>query len=128
MVCPCPNDGLILAAPPKASMSQISIFASLNHIHHHTYFKNSYVHIQVFHILHYHTMKLLQAFKSFLTRESIVENRQWKLVRCWPHNSAAKLIHCTPHNSVTKIVSLQALQFRKWMLLRCSQHIFSSEC
>jgi len=47
--------------------AQISIFASSNYIHHHTYFKNPYVHIQVFHILHYHTMKLLQAFKSFLT-------------------------------------------------------------
>jgi hypothetical protein len=42
---------------------QISTFASLNHIHHHTYFKSSYVHIQVFHILHHYTMKLLQAFE-----------------------------------------------------------------
>jgi hypothetical protein len=35
-------------------------------------------------------MKLLQAFKSFLTGDSIIENRQRKLVRCRPHNSAAK--------------------------------------
>jgi hypothetical protein len=55
---------------------QISIFASSNHIHHHTYFKNPYVHIQVFHILLHLTMKLLQAFKSFLTGDSIVENWQ----------------------------------------------------
>jgi len=52
---------------------QISTFVSLNHIHHHTYFKSSYVHIQVFHILHHHTMKLLLAFKSFLPRRPIVE-------------------------------------------------------
>jgi hypothetical protein len=121
---------------------QISIFASSNHIHQHTYFKNPNVHIQVFHILHNHTMKLLQAFKSFFTRDSIVENQQRKLVRCKPHNSAAKTD------------SLQALQFRQWILtslqpthfqqpklircmqlnfgsesqFRCSQYTFSSEC
>jgi len=69
---------------------QISTFASLNHIHHHTYFKSPYVHIQVFHILHHHTMKLLQAFKSFLPGGSIVENQQRKLFRCSPHNLATK--------------------------------------
>jgi len=53
--------------------SQISTFVFLNHIRHHTYFKSSYVHIQVFHILHNHTMKLLLAFKSFLPRRLIVE-------------------------------------------------------
>jgi len=53
--------------------SQISTFVFLNHIRHHTYFKSSYVHIQVFHILHHHTMKLLLAFKSFLPRRLIVE-------------------------------------------------------
>jgi hypothetical protein len=53
--------------------SQISIFVFLNHIRHHTYFKSSYVHIQVFHILHHRTMKLLLAFKSFLPRRLIVE-------------------------------------------------------
>jgi len=53
--------------------SQISTFVFLNHIRHHTYFKSSYVHIQVFHILHHHTMKLLLAFKLFLPRRLIVE-------------------------------------------------------
>ena len=53
--------------------SQISTFVFLNHIRHHTYFKSSYVHIPVFHILHHHTMKLLLAFKSFLPRRLIVE-------------------------------------------------------
>jgi hypothetical protein len=44
-------------------------------------------------------MKLLQAFKSFMTGESIVENQQRKLVRC------------LPHNSTVKTDSLQATQF-----------------
>ena len=119
---------------------QISIFASSNHIHHHIYFKNPYVHIQVFHILHHHTMKLLQALKSFLTGDSIIENRQRKLVCCWLHNLAAKLLHYRPHSSTAKTDSPQAahsaaktdspqaLIFQQRMLLRCSQHTFSSEC
>ena len=107
---------IIMASPPKTSMPQINIFASSNHIHHYTYSKNPYVHIQVFHILHHHTMKLLQAFKSFLIGESIIENQQSKPVCCWPHNSTAET------------VSLQALQFRQRMLLRCSQHTFSNKC
>jgi hypothetical protein len=54
--------------------SQISIFVFFfNHIHHHTYFKSSYVHIQVFHILHHHTIKLSQAFESFLLGRPIIE-------------------------------------------------------
>jgi len=53
--------------------SQISTFVSLNHIRHHTYSKSSYVHIQVFHILHHHTMKLLLVIKSFLPRRPFVE-------------------------------------------------------
>jgi hypothetical protein len=48
---------------------------------HHTYFKNINVHIQVFHILHDHTMKLLQAFKSILIWKSVAEHQQLKLVR-----------------------------------------------
>jgi len=64
--------------------SQISTFVFLNHICHHTYFKSSYVHIQVFHILHHHTMKLLLAFKSFLPRTLIVESdsKNWFAVGC----------------------------------------------
>jgi hypothetical protein len=89
----------------------IITFASLNHIHHHTYFKSPYVHIQVFDILHHHTMKLLQAFKSFLPGWSIVENQQqnWfaadHIIRQW------KLIRCRPYNSVVKSGLLQAAQF-----------------
>ena len=92
---------------------QISIFASLNHIHHYTYFKNPYVHVQVFHILHHHTMKLLQAFKSFLIGESIIENWQRKLICWWLHKSAAKTSSLqVPHNSAAKIVLLQPLQLQ----------------
>jgi len=90
--------------------SQISTFVSLNHIHHHTYFKSSYVHIQVFHILHHHTMKLLLAFKSFLPRRPIVEinsenwfaagcaMRQRESVRCRLRNAAARIGSLRRHN------------------------------
>jgi hypothetical protein len=62
--------------------SQISTFVSLNHLRHHTYSKSSYVHIQVFHILHHHTMKLLLGIKSFLPRRPIVEigSENWFVV------------------------------------------------
>jgi hypothetical protein len=119
-------------------MPQISIFASLNHIHHHTYFKNPYVHIQVFHILHHHTIKLLQAFKSFLTRESIIENQQRKLVRCWPHNSAMKLIRYRPFDFNSKsqfccsrqrmLIRCRTTQLQQRILIRCSQHTLGTEC
>jgi hypothetical protein len=115
---------------------QISTFASLNHIHQHPYFKISYVHIQVFHILHHHTIKLLQAFKSFLPGVYCRKSTA-KLIRCWPPNSTAKtvllqgtqfsskswfaaghtirhrkLVRCKPQNSMTaKTSSLQATQF-----------------
>jgi hypothetical protein len=72
--CPCPDDGPIPTAPPKTSMvTNQYICISLNHIHHHTSFKSSYVHVQVVLILHYHTMKVLQAFESFLPRRPIIE-------------------------------------------------------
>ena len=73
MVCPCLSDGPIPATTPKTPMATINSFASSIHIHHHTYFKSSYVYIQVFHILHHHTMKWLLAFKSFLPRRPTVE-------------------------------------------------------
>ena len=131
----------------------ISTFASLNHIHHNTYFKNPYVHIQVFHILHHHTTKLLQAFKSFLTRESIVENQQRKLIRYWTHNSAAKInllqavqfgsencFAASTSISAANATSLQPTHFQQRMLIlymqlnfnsesqfHCRQHTFGSE-
>jgi len=86
--------------------SQISTFVFLNHIRHHTYFKSSYVHIQVFHILHHHTMKLLLAFKSFLPRRLIVEIgsenwfaagcpiRQRELFRCRQSFQQRQLFRC----------------------------------
>jgi len=55
-----------------SQISTVVFILFLNHIHHHTYFNNSYVHIQVFPILHHHIMKLLLAFKSFLPRRLIV--------------------------------------------------------
>jgi hypothetical protein len=106
--------------------SQISTFVSLNHIHHHTYFKSSYVHIQVFHILHHHTMKLLLAFKSFLPRRPIVEinsenwfaagcaMRQRKSVRCGATISAAKTGLLQPTCfAAANATSLQTTQFRQ---------------
>ena len=107
--------------------SQISTFVFLNHIRHHTYFKSSYVHIQVFHILHHHTMKLLLEFKSFLPRRLIVEIssenwfasgcpfRQRELVRCRLPNLAVTLFRCR-----------QPIRQRK--LFRCWRHNFGSKC
>jgi len=74
--CSCLDDGPIPTAPPKTSMvtnQYICIFES-----------HSYVHIQVFHILHHHTMKLLLAFKSFLPRRLIVEigSENWFAAGC----------------------------------------------
>jgi hypothetical protein len=95
----------------------------LNHIRHHTYFKSLYVHIQVFHILHHHTMKLLLAFKSFMPRRHIVEIgsenwfaagcpiRQQQLFRCRLPNSAAKTVSLQAAISAARTGSLQAAQF-----------------
>jgi len=107
--------------------SQISIFVFLNHIRHHTYFKSSYVHIQVFHILHHHTMKLLLAFKSFLPRRLIVEIgsenwfaagcpfRQRELVRCRHLIRQRELFRCRQ-------------PVRQRQLFRCRRHNFDSKC
>jgi len=88
--------------------SQISTFVFLNHIRHHTYFKSSYVHIQVFHILHHHTMKLLLAFKSFLPREAYCRNRQRELVRCRLPNSTARTGSLQAANLAAKTILLPA--------------------
>jgi len=122
---------------PHHLRHQWCTFVFLNHIRHHTYFKSSYVHIQVFHILHHHTMKLLLAFKSFLPRRLIVEIgsenwfaagcpirqrklfhcrqpvRQRELVRCRLPNSAAKTVSLQATSSAAKTVSLLAPQFRQ---------------
>ena len=111
----------------KHQWSQISTFLFLNHIRHHTYFKSSYVHIQVFHILHHHTMQLLLAFKSFLPRRLIVENRQRELVRCRLPISAARTGSLQAANSATRTVSLLAPQFRQQMLTRSRQLNFGSD-
>ena len=101
--------------------SQISTFVFLNHIRHHTYVKSSYVHIQVFYILHHHTMKLLLAFKSFLPRRLIVEigSENWfaagfplqqrELFRCRLPNSAARTVSLQAPNSATRTVLLPAV-------------------
>jgi len=103
--------------------SQISTFAYLNHIHHHTYFKSPYVHIQAFHILHHYTMKLLQAFKSFLpggllqkignktdsSQDTQFSSENWFTVgrTVWQR----KPVRCRPHISTAKTSSLSAAQF-----------------
>jgi len=107
--------------------SQISTFVFLNHIRHHTYFKSSCVHIQLVHILHHHTMKLLLAFKSFMPKRLIVEIssenwfaagcpiRQRELFRCTQPIQQRKLLRCW-----------QPIRQRK--LLRCWRHNFGSKC
>jgi len=109
--------------------SQISTFVSLNHIRHHTYFKSSYVHIQVFYILHHHTIKLLLAFKSFLPRRPIVE-REWKLVRCKLRNLASKTgsLQATQfgsENCFAASASISAANVTSLhpTLLRCNQQV-----
>jgi len=121
--------------------SQINTFVFLNHIRHHTYFKSSYVHIQVFHILHHHTMKLLLAFKSFLLRRLIVEIgsenwfaagcpiRQHKLVHCWQPIRQWKLVadssvSTTNHNfiianSTSTTIRCRQLHFGSESQVRC---------
>ena len=135
----------------KHQWSQISTWVSLNHIRHHTYFKSSYVHIQVSHILHHHTMKLLLAFKSFQLRRPIIEigNENWFAAGCQFNsevgflqaanstvktgslkgdNSAAKTGSLQAATSSTKTGSLQTTQFRQRMLIRHNRHSFGSEC
>jgi len=119
---------------------QISTFASLNHIHHHTYFKSPYVHIQVFHILHHHTMKLLQAFESFLLGGSIVENRQQNRFAAGHTIQQQKLICCRPYSLAVKTSSLEAAHIgsKNWFavgrtirqrkLFRFRHHNFGSKC
>jgi hypothetical protein len=104
--CPCPDNGPILAAPPKtSSVTNQYICIFFNHINHHTYFKSSYVHIQVFHILHHHTMKLSQAFESFLSWRLIVKVGT-KPIRNRPHDSAMKTNSLRSYNSAVKTGSL----------------------
>jgi len=77
--CSCLDDGPISIAPPKTSMitnQYICIFESPSPPH---LFQEFIFHIQVFHILHRHTMKLLLGIKSFLPRRPIVEfgSKNW---------------------------------------------------
>ena len=62
---PCPVTGPIPVALPNTSMITNQHIAFDTHVH-----------IQVFHILHNHTMKLLQVFTSFLTWKFVIENQQ----------------------------------------------------
>ena len=93
--------------------SQISTFVSLNHIRHHTNFKSSYVNVQVFHILHHHPMKLLQAFESFMSGRPIVKigSENWFVAGCtvWQR----KLVRCWRTISAVNANSLQTTQFRQ---------------
>jgi len=58
--CLSPVECQILVSPPNTSMITISTFVYDNHItRHHIFSKNAHVHIQVFHILHNHTMRSL---------------------------------------------------------------------
>ena len=132
--------------------SQINTFVFLNHIHHHTYFKGSYVHIQVFHILHHHTMKLLQAFESFLPegllQKSAVKTdslqavlRQRKLFRCQCNNFGSECYFGAANTFLTMnanslqttqfrqlvTISLQTTQPRQRTLICCRQYNFGSE-
>ena len=118
---------------------QISTFISLNHIRHHTYFKSSYVHIQVFHILHHHTMKLLLAFKSFLPRPIVEfgsENsfaagcpiRQRKLVRCRLPMRQRMLLRYNQHVLWQRmLLRCRQLNFSNESQICCKQYNFGSE-
>jgi hypothetical protein len=72
-------------------------------------------------------MQLLLAFKSFLPRRLIVENRQRELVRCRLPISAARTGSLQAANSATRTVSLLAPQFRQQMLTRSRQLNFGSD-
>jgi len=108
--------------------SQISKFVSMNHIHHHTYFKSSYVHIQVFHILHHHTMKLLQTFGSFLAGRPIVEINIENWLAACRKIQKQKQVCCGLHNSAEKNYFAAGCTIRQQKLFRCWRHNFSSEC
>ena len=95
---------------------QINIFASLNHIHHHTYFKYPYAHVQMFHILHHHTMKLLQASKSFMIGG----------IYCRKLAVKTGSLLATQFGSENWFVAGRAIQHRK--LFRCKHLNFDSEC
>jgi len=101
-----------------SQISTVVFILFLNHIHHHTYFNSSYVHIQVFPILHHHIMKLLLAFKSFLPRRLIVGigSENWFAAGC-PIRQRAPLLapqfRCTTHESAANITSLQEVQLRQ---------------
>ena len=113
----------------------------MNHIRHHTYFKSSYVHIQVFHILHHHTMKLLLAFKSFMPRRLIVEIgsenwfaagcpiRQRKLFRCWRHIFGSESqFRCSQLNFDSESqVRCRTRHSTANCYMRCRRHSFGSE-
>jgi len=119
--------------------SQISTFVSLNHLRHHTYSKSSYVHIQVFHILHHHIMKLLLRIKSFLPRRPIVEigsenwfaaespfdSENWFVASCPIRQKTGSLQTTQFRQRVTN--SLQTTQLWQRMLIRRKRHSFDSE-
>jgi hypothetical protein len=141
VVCPCPGDDPIPITTPKTPMATINSFASSIHIHHHTYFKSSYVHIQVFHILHHHTMKLLLAFKSFMPRRPIVEigNENWFTAgyqfgseNCFAADttiSTAKTGSLQPtHFAATNATSLHPTQFQQRITISLQDTQFGSEC
>jgi len=119
--------------------SQISTFVFLNHIRHHTYVKSSYVHIQVFYILHHHTMKLLLAFKSFLPRRLIVEIgsenwfaagcpiRQRELVHCRQPIRQRELVRCRLPIRQRELFRCRQ-PVRQRQLFRCRRHNFGSKC
>jgi hypothetical protein len=107
-----------------SQISTVVFILFLNHIHHHTYFNSSYVHIQVFPILHHHIMKLLLAFKSFLPRRLIVGigSENWfaagaqfgseNWFACGLPNSAARIGSPRAASSAARIAPLLAPQFR----------------
>ena len=81
----------ISVTPPNTSMVTNQHIAFINHItRHHTYFKNTHVHIQVFHILHNHTMQSLQAFKSIMVWNFVAEKSLAKTGSLVTQNSSAK--------------------------------------
>jgi hypothetical protein len=112
----------------KHQWSQISTWVSLNHIRHHTYFKSSYVHIQVSHILHHHTMKFLLAFKSFQPRRPIVEIDSKNWFTAGDQFGSENWFAADNSISTSNVNSLQPTQFRQRITISLLNTQFGSEC
>jgi len=104
--------------------SQISTFVSLNHIHHHTYFKSSYV-------SHFTPLynEIVISIWVLSTREAYCRNWQRKLIRCMPYNLAAKtVLLLAPQFQQQVTNSLRTIQLWHRITNSLQNTKFSSKC